>query len=251
MDTWDYQSKGAEIFQNYIRQTGKEYVVSSYLTFVSYGYFVYGCELSPFIEKCLKIASRRQWKLDFVCSLALLEVLSKKEKLSASEERMAEKILEECQIRGLAFAFFQNLPARILELYQLEDKTFVEYRTNPHARVVLHYALDTGLGRAPEFQSEPLRELYQGVFLKTFTLFYGETLQYYFTVELDGKKEKTAVKTFVMNHTDKESKSKYQLLNRILSAWRLSKGPEAAGLLQDYLRQEQYKKCIYTIEKES
>ena len=34
---------------------------------------------------------------------------------------------------------------------------------------------------------EPLRNLYEGIFTKTFTLFYGETLHYYFKAELGEK----------------------------------------------------------------
>lgn len=63
--------------------------------------------------------------------------------------------------------------------YQLDDKTFVECHAHPGARVTLFYALDTGLGKELEYKCEPLREIYEGIFGRTFTLFYGENLHYY------------------------------------------------------------------------
>ena len=44
-----------------------------------------------------------------------------------------------------------------------------------------------GLGGELKYQMEPLRNLYEGIFTKTFTLFYGETLHYYFKAELGEK----------------------------------------------------------------
>ena len=47
------------------------------------------------------------------------------------------------------------------------------------------------------------------------------------------------------------SGSKYQMLNQILSARRLEKTKEVTDSLKDYLRQEQYVKNMFIIEKES
>ena len=73
-----------------------------------------------------------------------------------------------------------SFPVSVLSPYQLDDKTFVEYHADPSAKVTLYYALDAGLGNQVKYQTEPLRDLYEGIFAKSFTLFYGETLQYYF-----------------------------------------------------------------------
>ena len=47
------------------------------------------------------------------------------------------------------------------------------------------------------------------------------------------------------------SGSKYQMLNQMLSARRLDKTQEVTDSLKDYLRQEQYVKNMFSIEKES
>ena len=149
------------------------------------------------------------------------------------------------------FAFFADLDQSILQPYQLDDKTFVEYHGSPEDSVTLYYSLDTGLGTAPEYKSEPLRNIYEGIFVKTFTLFYGETLRYYFQTEDADGVHKTDEKVLTMNQTDDRASSKYLLINQILCARKLEKEQEVREKLEQYLRQEQYVKEMFIIEKES
>ena len=150
----------------------------------------------------------------------------------------------------MEFAFFKKLPVSLLSPYQLDDKTIVEYHTDPKAKVTLYYALDAGLGKEARYQTEPLRNLYEGIFAKTFTLFYGETLHYYFQTEDENGVHRTEEKMLTMNLTDDRASSKYQLINQILCARKLEKDPEVKEKLSQYLRQEQYVNEMFVIEKE-
>ena len=152
--------------------------------------------------------------------------------------------------KGMVFEFFHELDQSLLRPYQLDDKTFVEYHGSPEDTVILYYCLDTGLGTVPEYKSEPLRNVYQGIFVKTFTLFYGETLRYYFQAEAADGVHKTEEKVITMNQTDDRASSKYQLINQILCARKLEKESEVKEKLAQYLRQEQYVNEMFVIEKE-
>ena len=155
-----------------------------------------------------------------------------------------------CVKDDMVFEFFHDLDQRILRPYQLDDKTFVEYHASPETSVTLYYLLDTGLGTMPEYKSEPLRNVYEGIFTKTFTLFYGETLHYYFQTEDENGVHRTEEKMLTMNLTDDRASSKYQLINQILCARKLEKDPEVKEKLSQYLRQEQYVNEMFVIEKE-
>ena len=102
----------------------------------------------------------------------------------------------------------------------------------------------------PEYKSEPLRNVYEGIFTKTFTLFYGETLHYYFQTEDENGVHRTEEKMLTMNLTDDRASSKYQLINQILCARKLEKDTEVKEKLAQYLRQEQYVNEMFVIEKE-
>ena len=164
---------------------------------------------------------------------------------------MKKEMLRECTRQGMAFAFFRRLSPALLSPYQLDDKTFVEYHAAPDAKVTIFYALDTGLGLEPEYRREPLNNIYEGIFTKTFTLFYGETLHYYFQIEEDGKSRKTSERVITMNKVEGNPMSKYQLINQILSARRLDKEQEVTAKMKQYLRQEQYVKEMFLIDKEA
>ena len=133
---------------------------------------------------------------------------------------------------------------------QLDDKTFVEYHADPSAKVTLYYALDAGLGNQVKYQTEPLRDLYEGIFAKSFTLFYGETLRYYFESVTGERVNRTQERVLTMNKIEGTPVSKYHMINQMLSARRLDKKKEVFSQVKKYLRQEQYVKKMFVIEKE-
>ena len=250
MFTADYREEGEKILKSYISHSGKEQVIGAYLTQMAYGMFVKGMPETPCLREYLKICKRKEWPTDRICDLELLKILSEEKASDEEELALEEEILASCVKDDMVFEFFHDLDQRILRPYQLDDKTFVEYHASPETSVTLYYLLDTGLGTMPEYKSEPLRNVYEGIFTKTFTLFYGETLHYYFQTEDENGVHRTEEKMLTMNLTDDRASSKYQLINQILCARKLEKDPEVKEKLSQYLRQEQYVNEMFVIEKE-
>ena len=251
--TEDYRKEGEAVLESYVKQSGKERITGAYLTLVSYGVFVREYTMSTFIRSRLEYAFTSKWPVNLICRLALLQEISREKDPKPEYVGIAQSILEECAKENLKFAFFRKLSPELLSPYQLDDKTFVECRAVPGAKVTLFYRLDTGLGAETAYKCEPLKEMYQGIFVRTFTLFYGETLQYYFQID-EGDKDntkKTSERSVSMKKVEGASGSKYQMLNQMLSARRLDKTQEVTDSLKDYLRQEQYVKNMFSIEKES
>lgn len=52
--------------------------------------------------------------------------------------------------------------------------------------MTIHYRLIRDKDTGENFKSEPMKNMYQGIFVKEFLLFYDEILEYYLTVELPG-----------------------------------------------------------------
>lgn len=249
--TADYRKEGEAVLESYVNQSGRERLIGAYLTQVAYGIFVKEYTMSPFIRSRLEYAYTNNWPLNQICRLALLQEISKEKNPKPEYVGMEQKILEECARDNLVFGFFRRLPPELLSPYQLDDKTFVECHAHPGARVTLFYALDTGLGKELEYKCEPLREVYEGIFGRTFTLFYGENLHYYFRIDREHSTRTTAERVLNMKKIEGISGSKYQLLNQMLSDRRLDKKKEVKEGLKNYLRQEQYVKEMFTIDKEN
>lgn len=248
--TSDYRKEGESILADYIKHKGKERLIGAYLTQVAYGIFVKEFSMSSLVKKSLKKAYLEKWPVDLICHLALFKELVREKGKSEEILSMERELLKECMDRNMEFAFFHKLSAELLSPYQLDDKTYVEFHGSPKWKVTLFYALDTGLGAEPEYKSEPLYDIYEGIRTKSFTLFYGETLHYYFQSEYKGKIKKTAERTMTMSRVEGAPGSKYQMINQILSARRLDKDAEVAAKLKQYLRQEQYVNEMFVIRKE-
>ena len=60
-----------------------------------------------------------------------------------------------------------------------------------------------------------MRNMYQGIFVKEFLLFYGEKMEYYLTFTNRQGEGKTEVKTVSMTGEPKAGKTRYQLLNQM------------------------------------
>ena len=250
MFTSDYRKEGEKILEDYVRHSGKERIRGAYLTQTAYGTFVREYPMSIFVRDQLEYAYKQKWPVDFVCSLALLEAYSKEKNLDEEQLQIVGEILQKCIKKNMQFAFFKKLPTSVLSPYQLDDKTFVEYHTDPEAKVTLFYALDAGLGNQPKYQTEPLRNMYEGIYTKSFTLFYGESLRYYFKSEAGDQINQTQERVITMSRVEGAPVSKYHLINQILSARRLDKGTEVLSQVKKYLRQEQYVKSMFVIERE-
>lgn len=250
MFTEDYRKEGEHVLEAYIRHSGREWLVSGYLTHVSYGIFVKEYTMSPFIKNCLINAYMQKWPVNEVCNLALFRELSKDKGQKEALLSIEKDLLKQCVGKDRIFAFFHRLPPEILSLYQLDDKTCVEYHGNPQSKVTLVYALDTGLGRKMEYKTEPLKNIYEGIFTKTFTLFYGETLHYHFVEECGGKTKESPERVLGMSKAEGTPFSKYQMLNQILSARKLDKNDEVMKGMKEYLRQERFVKEMFVIAEE-
>ena len=96
MFTCDYRKEGEKVLEEYIRHSGREWVVSGYLTHVSYGIFVKEFTMSPFVKNCLLNAYMQKWPVNQVCHLALFKELSKekskKEALLSIEKEFVEEM---------------------------------------------------------------------------------------------------------------------------------------------------------------
>lgn len=250
MFTSDFRKEGETVLESYVKQSGKERIIGAYLNQVAYGIFVKEYPMSRFIRERLECGFVNHWPLNLVCRLALLMDLSKEKHQKPELIQIEKKILDECARNHLIFGFFRRIQPELLSPYQLDDKTFVECHGEQGDKITLFYRLDTGLGSSTDYKSEPARDIYQGICVRTFTLFYGETLHYYFQIEHEGKIRTTPERTVTMKKIEGAQGSKYQLLNQMISARKLDKGQEVSRDLGRYLRQEQYVKEMFTIEKE-
>lgn len=234
---------GCRILESYISQTGRELVVMAYLTYLSIGYFMENRTVEDRIFECLETVFARGWEMEEICALALLKYYSEQTRLTGEQTEHVRRLLYRFQQEGLRFAFYQKFPQELTQMYQVEDRVFVEEKYPADSQVMIYYRL-SGM---EEWKCEPMRNMYQGIFVKEFLLFYGEKLEYYLTCEQKGKTEKSQMKTIQMTQSQSDGKSRYQMLNRILAAKTMGNEEETKKALRQYLEKEALVKSCFSI----
>ena len=179
-------------------------------------------------------AWKQGWELDEICRFAMLKHLSTKPQLSEEEEKEAHTLLLAFTKQGLRFAFYKDLPEHLTEGFQIGDRMFIEERQRAEAKVTIHYRTNA----EETWKSEPMRNMYQGIFVKEFLLFYGEKMEYYLTFTNRQGEGKTEVKTVSMTGEPKAGKTRYQLLNQMKAARAAGDSEKAEEAFQKYLQQE-------------
>mgnify|MGYP000612268682 FL=1 len=116
-------------------------------------------------------------------------------------------------------AFFKNFPAEDQRACQLYDKIFVEYRANPGALVNIRYQITDGKDKGGRVITEPMTMVYEGIFVKEFTLFYGDHLKYQVIEEWNQKTKESEMLEKNYQDINLSRSSRYDLLNQMSKAF--------------------------------
>ena len=170
-----------EIFKDYHNLGGNGLVSRAYLTWLAFEDFVRDDPAPEGAYDYLEKAIAWEENLADVCGLAYLRDLSGRKHLNEHQRIRAEQMLGDYIRRKLRFAFMKPLLERLGSPWILEDKYYVEYRGNPAHRVVLHYVVESPREKNCSYVAERLYPSEPGVFVKEFTLFFGERLTWFVT----------------------------------------------------------------------
>ena len=209
-----YLPKAERVFYNYYENGGRELVVLAFLSDCAHKYFVHDAEYEKTIFDIIQSRYEFGLELNDACKLGLLKYLSELSSRSDVQFKIEDELLAEYTCRNMNFAFYKKLDRELILKYHLYDKVFLEYRTSPHSHVVLHYSRDED---GEEFTTEDMFDVYEGIFVKPFVLFFGEMIQYYITEEKDNQVEVTESNRISNNDVYSEKdQSRYNLINQML-----------------------------------
>ena len=202
------------IFERYYETGGRELIVLAFITECAHRYFVNEINTSSLIFEIIQERYLSRMELNDACKLGLLRYISELTIRSKVQYRIEDELLSEYTCRNMNFAFFKKLDHELVMKYYLYDKVFLEYRANPESHVVLHYSRDED---GEEFVAEDMPDVYDGIFVKQFVMFFGETLQYYITEEYNNQVEVTESSRIMNNDMYSiKDKSRYNLINQML-----------------------------------
>ena len=240
-----------EIFGEYYEQGARERVVEAYIGYEAYGYFMQKREAD---EKIFRIIESRLEYDDNINDLARLALLKYYSGLETPDDRQKERIMKLLGYfctRDIMFPFFLEFADKVLLPYKLADKTIVEYRCNPDSRVTIHYEFSkAGAGAdGRNYTSEIMQDAFMGIFVKTFTMFQGDYVNYYITQEINGEKTETAPQQLSCRQINVGySHSRYEYINDMLKAAQAHDAAAVERIMHEYCVEDYVTKELFKLK---
>ena len=212
-----YFEEMSDVFDSYFRKGPKERIIEAYLSYNSYLAFVRNIAVSETVYNIIEAYLENGKSLPWICKMALTRYYSELQIMSEYQKSLGMDMMAELARKEYVFPFFLKLSDKIPLPFEVKDKTMVEYRGNPNSRVVIHYYYEDK-DRKKNYITEDMKNVYEGIFVKQFVLFYGESVSYYITEEYKNQVTTTESR-IISNKSVKPDKSqgRYELLNDIIA----------------------------------
>jgi hypothetical protein len=233
------------VFESYYESGGRELVVMAYLSYKAQDYFRNDAPTEELIFELIESRYLYHMDLNDATKLALLKHLSEMTDISDTQFAIEDELLAEYTCRNMYFAFYKKLDRRLVMKYQFFDKIFLEYRTDPRNHVVLHYSRDED---GENFIEEDMPDVYDGIFVKAFVMFFGEMIQYYISEEYANQVEVTQSNRLTNNDLYNEKNvSRYNLLNDMLISATLQEEERLYESMKNYAGFDEITRKAFTI----
>lgn len=237
--------KISDIFMEYYKRAGNEKLILAYISLVAHGYLHSGRCKADFIFDIIEKRFIGNRTLNDACQLALLKHFAEKKDITQAELEIEDTLLKYYIYNNMYFDFFARLDYRLLEKYFLYDKAFLQYESTPGTHVVLHYSRDED---GEEFNSEDMVEMYDGIYVKTFVIFFGELIRYYITEEHDNSIEVKESNRLTCNNIPGDNDhSRYNLINEMIISDTLSDETTLKRNIDEYKRLDAATKQLFKL----
>ena len=237
--------KISDIFMEYYKRAGNEKLILAYISLVAHGYLHSGGCKADFIFDIIEKRFIGNRTLNDACQLALLKHFAEKTDITQAELEIEDTLLKYYIYNNMYFDFFARLDYRLLEKYFLYDKAFLQYESTPGTHVVLHYSRDED---GEEFNSEDMVEMYDGIYVKTFVIFFGELIRYYITEEHDNSIEVKESNRLTCNNIPGDNDhSRYNLINEMIISDTLSDETTLKSNKDEYKRLDAATKQLFKL----
>lgn len=212
--TGQFVSGFDEIYESYAAGgSGSKILRMAYLSVFADRYFREDVRVPAHVFVQLQEMYFSGESLNDACRLGLLKYFAYRRQLSTRQYEAVEALLAEFSAEKVYFCFYRRFEPKLLTKYLLHDQFYIEYHTEPGRRVHLHFSAENMQSR-----EEEMAEMYDGVYVKTFLHFRGESVRYYITEE-DGASTK-ATESSVLRWEEAEEAAgndRYGCLNRMLN----------------------------------
>ncbi len=252
LQTGAFVADEGAIYQCFTKEVSKTDLNRAYLSYRSYEYLIQDRIMEEFIFEGVKRLYENGRTIPDVCMLAYLKYYSHKVTvLSEEQKKVCREFLRILYVdKHIVLSFFADFKSISTEAAHIANGVMIEYRGNPESTVVVHYVVS----RDEEDEScgyirEEMKNMFGGIFVKEFILFFGESLQYYITEEYANREQLTASGTLQKDEEiADETGNRYSMVNDIAVAVTLKDYSTAKELLEEYAKKEFITEALFTLQ---
>ncbi|QFJ55715.1 DUF5717 family protein [Pseudobutyrivibrio xylanivorans] len=216
-----------KVFDTYISRRNNKMIVEAFLTYEAHDYLSNQADIPETIFAYIYNRFKRGQSVNESMRIALLRYLCTATELDEDDLDMLDILLADAILRNQYFGFFSKCNERLKIKYHLYDKHFIEFNAKKRKALTINYSIN-----GQEIASEDMIEMYDGLYVKQFILFYGDELRYeIYCDELSD--EPLKAETFVLSEEIDDGQGRYALMNSIA---RHSLYGEAYELAEDVKR---------------
>lgn len=229
-----------EIFRTYSKGGGNEELMAAFLSQCCYDYAIGEQITEPYIFRNVLQLYQDGVPLHLVCKIACLRYYA--ENKDAQDETVRQiccDFLRELVDEHIVLPLYKEYQGYIPQMDAYQDKTMVEYRAKAGSRAVIHYVIQSENSTENEYRKEEMKNMFGGICVKEFILFFGERLQFYITEEVDGNEQLTKSGTINKSDIGQDNfESRFTVLNDIMIGKTLHDYDTVDDLLREYYRQD-------------
>ena len=251
LQTGAYIGDEEDIYRSYTASGAKTDINRAYLSYKSYEYLIHDRVIGTYVFEGIESLYNRKRTIPFVCMLAYLKYYSTQTDVLTEEQReIVVFFLDYLYVdRNVVMPFFAEYRSISDKAGESADGVMIEYRGNPDSTVMIHYIISREGEEENNYIREEMKNMYGGIFVKEFLLFYGESLQYYVTESYGNKEQLTESGTIQKKDELAGTETgRYALINEIALSVSLQDYTTAKELLGEYEQKEFIMKELFTLQ---
>lgn len=238
-----------DILRTYIQGGGKDELITAFVSECAYEYIMKGRAIDSYLIQSIGHMYRSGRRFHPVCRIAYLKYYSgNKAEITDACREIITVFLQELLQQKIILPLFKEFQGYLPALERLADKTMLEYHAGPGHKVVIHYMVIKEDGESQEYCKEEMKDIFGGICVKDFVLFFGEKLQYYITEEADGVEQMAESSSVSWSDTVTDiGESRFSMINDIMIGKTLQDYDTLDHLLGEYYRKDFMVDRLFTV----
>jgi hypothetical protein len=230
-----------DVFDTYVSRRNNKMIVEAFLNYEAHDYLTNQAKTPEKIFAYIYNRFKKGLNVSESMRIALLKYLCTKEDLDEDDFNLLDILLADAILRNQYFGFFAKCDTRLKIKYHLYDKYFIEFNTDKRKAVDITYSIN-----GASAVNEDMIEMYDGLYVKQFILFFGDELRYEIYRE-DISSEPLKAETFVLSQEIESKRGRYGLMNKIARHTLYNEPYELAEAVKTYQGLDTVTKDLFSV----